>query len=295
MELVVNLLDAREDPAEWARRREQEGWFGIGCADHFFSPRRPYPHLWVTLATFAAATSRVRLASCFANNLFRSPVEFAQASLQLQAVSGGRFEAGLGAGWDREEALAAGFQYPPAGERAARYAEAIEIAGRLLRDGACQFHGRYYQVDVPIIGPRPEHPPPLVASLGGDRTIREIAPLVDRVEVKLISAATRGGTLDVAALAQVEREQLDSLVRKVRAANPTVPLSLFVLCSVGDDELTRSLEAALAGSFLSGFFGDPGKVAASVRGLVDADISRVQLSAFSPASYELLADELGSI
>ena len=248
----------------------------------------------MTLATFAAATSRVRLASCFANNLFRSPVEFAQASLQLQAVSGGRFEAGLGGGWDREEALAAGFQYPPAGERAARYAEAIEIAGRLLRDGACQFHGRYYQVDVPIIGPRPEHPPPLVASLGGDRTIREIAPLVDRVEVKLISAATRGGTLDVAALAQVEREQLDSLVRKVRAANPTVPLSLFVLCSVGDDELTRSLEAALAGSFLSGFFGDPGKVAA-VRGLVDADISRVQLERVQPGELQLLADELGSI
>ena len=42
--------------------------------------------------------------SCFANNLLRSPVEFAQAALTLQRASDGRFEAGLGAGWSREEA-----------------------------------------------------------------------------------------------------------------------------------------------------------------------------------------------
>ena len=77
MELIANFMSGDLDPAGWARRREDEGWDALGCADHFYSPNRGYPHLWVTLATFAAATSRVMLTSSFANNLFRTPVEFA--------------------------------------------------------------------------------------------------------------------------------------------------------------------------------------------------------------------------
>ena len=155
MEYVANLLDCDVDPAAWARRREDEGWDVVGCADHLFSPRRVYPHLWVTLATMAAATSRIRLTSSFANNLMRTPVEFAQAALQMQAVSGGRFEAGLGAGWDAVETAGAGLEFPAAGARAGRYAEAIRIVRQLLDTGACEFHGDHYDIDIPALGPRP--------------------------------------------------------------------------------------------------------------------------------------------
>jgi alkanesulfonate monooxygenase SsuD/methylene tetrahydromethanopterin reductase-like flavin-dependent oxidoreductase (luciferase family) len=295
MELVANCLTAEERPAAWASKREHEGWHVLGCADHFFSPNRAYPHLWVTLATFAAATSRVLLTSAFANNLVRSPVEFAQAALQMHAVSDGRFEAGLGAGWDRGEAEAVGLDYPSPGMRAARFAEAIQIVRQLFDKGACAFHGEHYDVDVPVIGPRPDRPPPLVASLGGQRTIREIAPLVDRVELKVMSAATRGGTLDLPALAAIPRSHLDDLVTQVRAVNATVPLSLFVMCNVGDDERTRGLEALLGDSFLGGFFGSPSKVASALHELADTGISRVQLSPFTDASFELLADHLGGL
>ena len=205
MELIANFMSGDLDPVAWARRREEEGWHALGCADHFYSPNRGYPHLWVTLATFAAATSRVMLTSSFANNLFRTPVEFAEASLQLQKVSGGRFEAGLGAGWDRAETEAAGLVYPGAGERAGRYAEAVQIVRQLFATGSCSFHGRYYDIEVPKLGPSDRDPPPLVASLGGDRTIREIAPLVDRVELKLNAPATRDGSLDFVKLAEIPR------------------------------------------------------------------------------------------
>ncbi len=292
MEFVANFLTAEEPAAEWARRREDEGWSLLGCADHFFSPNRAYPHIWVTLATFAAATTRVGLTTSFANNLFRSPVEFAQAALQMQAVSGGRFEAGLGAGWDRDEAVAAGIDYPAAGERADRYAEAVEIVRRLLTDGSCSFRGEHYQVDVPVIGPRLLPPPVLVASLGGDRTIRRIGPIVDRIELQLISSATRGGTLDLPTLAAIPRSHLDDLVAKVRAVNETAPLGVFILCSIGDDDRTRSLEARLEGSFIGGFFGQPAKVASSLHELAGSGISRAQLSPFTDTSLELLAPHL---
>jgi len=294
MEFIANFMTCDLSPASWARAREGEGWDVLGCADHFFTADRPYPHLWVTLATMAAATSTVRLTSSFANNLLRSPVEFAQAALAMQAVSDGRFEAGLGAGWTRNEIEGASLTYPLPRDRAGRYAEAITIARALLADGRCTFNGRYYDIDVPTIGLRPgaDGRPPLVASLGGDRTIREIAPLVDRVELKLISAATRGGQLELDKLASIPRSHLDDLVTKVRAVNATVPLSVFILCSVGDDARTRAVESMLGDSFLGGFFGDAAKVADSMHALADAGISRVQVSPFTEQSFELLASRL---
>ena len=120
MELAANYMTADVPPAQWARRREEEGWDVVACADHLFSPRRAYPHVWVTLGTFAAVTERVTLTTAFANNLLRSPVEFAQASLQMQVVSDGRFEAGLGAGWTRDEIEGIGLDYPGPAQRAAR-------------------------------------------------------------------------------------------------------------------------------------------------------------------------------
>ena len=88
MEFAANFMSGDLSPAVWARRREEEGWDVLGCADHFFSVRRgAYPHVWVTLATFAAATSRVGLTSSFANNLLRSPVEFAQAATDRQRLA----------------------------------------------------------------------------------------------------------------------------------------------------------------------------------------------------------------
>jgi alkanesulfonate monooxygenase SsuD/methylene tetrahydromethanopterin reductase-like flavin-dependent oxidoreductase (luciferase family) len=292
VEYVANLLNGDIDPAAWARRREDEGWPVLGCADHLFSPRRAYPHLWVTLATFAAATSRPMLTSSFANNLLRTPVEFSQAALQMQAVSDGRFEAGLGAGWDETEIVGAGLDYPPARTRAGRYAEAVQIVRQLLHDGACQFHGEFYDIDIPVLGPRTDPPPPIVVSLGGPRTIREIAPLVDRVELKIVSAATKGGVLDVAALATISRHQVDELVAKVREVNPTVPLGVMVLCNVGTDERTTSIEALLGDSFMGGFFGPPGKVAAALADLAESGVTRIQLSPFFDESFELLAPHL---
>jgi alkanesulfonate monooxygenase SsuD/methylene tetrahydromethanopterin reductase-like flavin-dependent oxidoreductase (luciferase family) len=293
MEFAANFMTSEVPPAAWARRREDEGWHVLGCADHFFSPRRAYPHLWVTLATFAAATSRVLLTPSFANNLFRSPVEFVQAALQMQSVSGGRFEAGLGAGWEREEADAAGIEFPSASERADRYAEAAHIVRELLTAGRCSFHGRFYDVEVPVIGPRVGSPPPFVASLGGSRTIRRIGPLADRIELQVISSATRGGAMDLDALAGIPRSHLDALVTEVREVNQTAPLGAFALCSVADDDRTREWAQRLAGTFMGEFFGEPAKVASALHDLADAGISRVQVSPFSDASFELLAPHLG--
>src|SRR4029077_14534364 len=139
LQFVPNYVDIDVEPATWARAREAEGWHGLAVADHLWDRGRAYPHLWVALGAMAAATSRVMLTSSFANNLLRSPVEFAQAAMTVQHAAGGRFEAGLGAGWARAEIEQIGHRYPPPAERISRYIEAIKVAGELLRTRRCSF------------------------------------------------------------------------------------------------------------------------------------------------------------
>ena len=293
MEFIANFMTAEEDPVVWSQTREAEGWNVLGCADHFFSPNKSYPHVWVTLATMAAATKKVKLTTSFANNLFRSPVEFAQASLQMQSVSHGRFEAGLGAGWEKAEAEGSSIRYPSPGERAGMYIESAHIVRELFDTGACTFSGKYYNMDVPKIGPMPAAgPPPLVASLGGPRTIQGIAPIADRVEIKLISAITRNGSVDLPAMATIPESHLYDLVQQVREVNPTVPLSVFILCSVGDDARTAAVENMLGDSFLGGFYGSAAKVSESMFRLAEAGIDRVEVSPFTESSFANLATKL---
>jgi alkanesulfonate monooxygenase SsuD/methylene tetrahydromethanopterin reductase-like flavin-dependent oxidoreductase (luciferase family) len=82
-------------------------------------------------------------------------------------------------------------------------------------------------------------------------------------------------------------------VAEVRAVNETAPLGMFVMCSVADDERTREWAERLDGTFMGGFFGDPAEVARRLQELADAGVSRVQVSPFSDASFELLAPHLG--
>ena len=142
MELFANLNDATPDPAGWARAREAEGWHGVACADHFFSVGRSvraFPHVWASLGAMAAATSRVRLQPAFGNNLLRSPVELAQAVLMVHAQSGGRAEAGVGAGWSKVEVDAVGLPFPEGAVRARMLREAILIVRDLVQTGVCRF------------------------------------------------------------------------------------------------------------------------------------------------------------
>ena len=290
MRFTVNLLGVEDRPDEWARRREAEGWHALSVADHFFTSRRAYPHVWVSATAMALATRGVAIATAFVNNLLRSPVEVAQAALQLQRVAGGRFELGLGAGWADDEVNGAGLRYPPPGDRAAMFAEAAQIVRCLLHDGACQFRGEHYDIAVPTIGPHVE-PPPLIGSVGGPRTIREVTPHLDRVELKAQSAATKGGALDLEVMADVPDEHLVELIERVRAVRPNVDISMFVLFSVGDDPVTTNVGDAMrrGGGLFRRFFGPPEHVADGLAWLESLGISSASLSAMTPHSLSTLA------
>ena len=289
---TVNLLRASDRADEWARRREAEGWHALSVADHVFTGAHAYPHVWVSAAAMTMSTTTATVSTAFVNNLFRSPVEVAQAALQLQELSGGRFELGLGAGWADREVIGSGLRYPDPPERAGRFAEAAEIIRTLFDTGSCAFQGEHYEIDVPLIGPDVE-PPPLVASVGGPRTVREVTPFLDRVEIKAQSAATKGGSLDLPTMAAITDDHLLEMIDRVRAARPDIPISMFVLVSVGDDPVTTSVGEAMRAGGADGlfqrFFGAPEDVAESFEWLESIGISSASLSPMSPHTLEVLA------
>jgi alkanesulfonate monooxygenase SsuD/methylene tetrahydromethanopterin reductase-like flavin-dependent oxidoreductase (luciferase family) len=288
LQLIANHTSATDDPRRFAVAAEQAGFDGVGCSDHLFRTAA-YPHVWVSVAAMAEVTERVVVTTSFANNLFRSPVEFAQASLTMQWLSGGRFEAGLGAGWLEPEIRAIGLDYPAPPARARRYHEAMQIVRQLFDTGACTFAGDHYTIDVPVIGPVVERPPPLVASVGGPWTIRHVSPLAERVELKF-GSSTRGGDLDMSVLAESTRDDLRRMVAAVRDVAPDVSIGALVMVAVGSDDEVAGIRAALGDGVYADFVGERGRVLDNLRGLEELGIDRVQLTERVPGSIGRLGD-----
>ncbi len=288
VQFFANLVGSTVEPAGWARAREAEGWHGLGVADHIWSGSTTFSHWAVTLGQIAALTEHVQLISCFANNLLRSPVEFAQAALTMQRASNGRFEAGLGAGWARDEIEGSGLVFPSAGERVTRYAEATEIVRRLLRNGNCSFAGKHYRIEVPSIGPSVDEPPPIVVAVGGPRSIRELGPVADRIELTFNAAATRGGDLSRNTLGELGRAHLTELLEQARSHAPDVPKGIFLTIACGEDEaVARMRESGALG--IPELAGTAQEVSQAVLALVEDDISRVQLTPATPTTLESIA------
>ena len=164
-----------------------------------------------------------------------------------------------------------------------------QIIRDLLHTGASSFAGDYYRVDVDKVGPVSDTPPPLVGSVGGPRTVREVTPHLDRVEIKASSASTRGGALDIPVMAEIPDQHLIDMIGRVRAVDPDIPIGMFVLCNAGEDDQTRQYQALMGDKLYSRFFGPPGHVAEGLAWLADLGVTRAQLSPFDDASLDRLA------
>ena len=279
-----------ETPGDWARAREAEGWHGLAASDHFVTMGLTYPHLWVALTEMAHATHAIPISSSFANNLFRSPVEFAQAALTLNRVAKGRFEAGLGAGWIEDEILRIGWRFPTAPERAGMYIEAMQIVRELLHTGRCKFAGQYYHIEIgePGLAGLTPTPPLLVGSAGGPRTLREIPRYVDRLEVQPNASATRGGAFDLVKFCAISEADVRETVARVRRVREDIPIGIFVPTGVAPADQLAELRAPFGSEFMSRFMGEPASVAQALCDLEGLGFDRVQITEMAPATLERL-------
>jgi F420-dependent oxidoreductase-like protein len=178
---------------EAARVTEEAGFDAFFRSDHYLAMAGdglPGPtDAWVTLAALARETTRIRLGTLVSSATFRWPGVLAISVAQVDAMSDGRVELGLGAGWFEEEHTAYGIPFPALGERFERLEEQLTILKGLWATPVGEkyaFTGRHYAlVDSPAL-PKPlqqPHPPLIVGGAGTRRTPRLAATFADEFNV----------------------------------------------------------------------------------------------------------------
>jgi len=163
-----------------ARAAEAVGFDALWVGDHLLyrdadgTTRGPW-EAWTTLAGLAEATERVALGPLVAATAFHSPPVLAKLAATVDEISGGRLVLGLGAGWNATEFRGFGF---PFDHRVSRFEEAFTIVATLLREGAIDFDGRFYQARDCALVPRPARPggPPILIGSNGPRMLRIALP-----------------------------------------------------------------------------------------------------------------------
>ncbi len=211
----VNVRTASSG-ADWialARKLEDLGYSTLNLPDHLTELPAPFP----ALASAAAATTRLRVASLVLNNDFRHPVLLAREAATLDVLSGGRLQLGLGAGYMKAEYDQAGLRFDRGGVRVERLAESVAIVKRLFEGETVTFAGRHYRVTAHRIYPLPaQRPrPPILIGGNGPRLLTLAASEGDIVGLTGITFAGGGVQRD---LSGFRAAGVDERVKLVRAA-----------------------------------------------------------------------------
>ncbi len=163
-----------------AQCAERLGFDGFFSSDHYLkmSDVRGLPgplDTWTTMAGLARDTTRLRLGSLVTPVTFRLPGPLAIAVAQIDEMSGGRVDLGIGAGWFDNEHKAYGIPFPPAPVRHQMLEEQLAIITGLWRTpvgDTFAFEGTHYRVDGSPALPKPLQQPHVPIILGGRGTVR---------------------------------------------------------------------------------------------------------------------------
>ncbi|WP_069812586.1 LLM class F420-dependent oxidoreductase [Streptomyces sp. TP-A0874] len=226
-----------------ARTAEELGFSAFFRSDHYLrigdGDGSPGPtDAWITLAGLARETERIRLGTLMTAGTFRHPGPLAIQVAQVDHMSGGRVEFGLGAGWFEEEHRAYGIPFPK--ERMDRLEEQLAIVTGLwaTEPGHTYCHdGEYYQLENSPALPKPAQSkvPVLVGGLGASRTPRLAARYADEFNIPFAGLTDSERQFErVRAAAEAEGRKSDDLVYSN---------ALVVCAGKGDAEVARRAAA----------------------------------------------------
>jgi F420-dependent oxidoreductase-like protein len=273
---------------------EELGFDAFFRSDHYLAMGQaglPGPtDSWATLAALAVETSRIRLGTLVTAATFRLPGPLAITVAQVDQMSGGRVELGLGAGWFEKEHTAYGIPFPPLGERTSRLEEQLAIITGLWETAegdTFSYAGTHYQLtDSPAL-PKPAQrprPPVIVGGLGKRRTPRLAAAFADEYNLAFQTVP------DTAAAFARVREACEAAGRD--PASLTYSVAHTVCC--GRDEAEFRRRAAAIGyepdaMRAIGVTGTPGEVAARIAEYASIGAESVYLQVLDLSDLDHLA------
>jgi alkanesulfonate monooxygenase SsuD/methylene tetrahydromethanopterin reductase-like flavin-dependent oxidoreductase (luciferase family) len=272
------------------------GWDSLWTWDHLLAIqgpwRQPIFEGWLTLAAWAALTTRVRLGLMVGANTIRNPGHTAKLATTLDHISGGRAILGIGGAWFEREHDAFGIDFGAGfGERLDRLDEAVGLIRELLDGETIEHDGPAYRFREAEQLPRPvqRHLPILIGGSGPKKTLRTVARLGD--------AWNTSGTLEeVTARDAILREHCATVGRDPDEIERTISFPIVIRDRHEDAE--TALEALLAHNQVEGgipemnvpvLLGPPVDVAAAIRPYRDLGFSTVIVRLPAPYDRETLA------
>ncbi|MEU7719503.1 LLM class F420-dependent oxidoreductase [Streptomyces tibetensis] len=262
-----------------AKATEDLGFDAFFRSDHYLRMGNvdglPGPtDAWITLAGLARETKRIRLGTLMTAGTFRLPGVLAIQVAQVDQMSGGRVELGLGAGWFEEEHKAYGIPFPK--EKFARLEEQLAVVTGLWGTApgkTFDFHGTYYDLaDSPAL-PKPAQQkiPVLVGGHGPSRTPRLAARYADEFNMPFGSVEDSERQFGRVRAAAEEAGRGDALTYS----------NALVVC-VGRDDAEVARRAAAIGREvdelkLNGLAGSPAEVVDKIGRYAEAGSSRIYL------------------
>src|SRR2546427_6045531 len=128
---IADPVEAYETMSRVAQEAEALGFHSIWLYDHFHTVPVPSQEVtfecWTSTAALARDTKRVRVGQIVTCNGYRNPALLAKMASTVDALSHGRLDLGIGAGWYEHEYRAYGYHYPETAERLKRLREAVQI------------------------------------------------------------------------------------------------------------------------------------------------------------------------
>lgn len=284
-----------------AKAAESLGYSAFFRSDHYVAMSGdglPGPtDSWVTLAGLARETSTIRLGTMVTSATFRFPGPLAISVAQVDEMSSGRVDLGIGAGWFEAEHAGYAIPFPPLGERFDRLEEQLEILTGLWTTPVGRtfdFTGKHYTVtDSPAL-PKPAqtpHPPIIIGGKGAKRTPSLAARFASEFNVPF-------APLDVL---QTQFDRVATAVDEIGREPESMTYSAcFVLCA-GSDEAEVARRAAAIGREVdelrsnSPLAGNPAEILDKLQPFIDAGTQRVYLQVLDMSDLEhlqLFADEV---
>jgi F420-dependent oxidoreductase-like protein len=252
---------------------------------------------WVTLGGIARETSSIRLGTLVTSATFRHPGPLAVSVAQVDEMSNGRVEFGIGTGWFEREHAAYAIPFPPLRERFARLTEQLELITGLWTSPVGEtfdYAGAHYAINDSPALPKPvqrPHPPIIIGGTGANRTPSLAATFADEFNVPFASLDT------IKTQFERVREAVDSVGRPVDAMTYS---AAFVACAGRDDAevsrranaIGRELDELRSNSPLAG---TPNEIVDALGAFADIGVQRVYLQMLDLSDLEhlrLFADEV---
>jgi alkanesulfonate monooxygenase SsuD/methylene tetrahydromethanopterin reductase-like flavin-dependent oxidoreductase (luciferase family) len=180
----LGIIIGEATPLSWDRWKhvvdlvEQHGYHSLFRSDHYFNGKQKDAiDVYLSFVLTAEVTDHIRFGPLVTPVTFREPVNVGRMAQQLDALSGGRFVMGLGAGWYPDEHEIYGVDFPAPPERYDRLEEAIALMKELWYSESGTFEGEYYRIRGTNSKPHPPagRPPILIGGTGPKRTLRIVA------------------------------------------------------------------------------------------------------------------------